>query len=230
MRMRTLPVLIAGLLAMLPSLVWGAGGGSSGTGGSFSAPREMTPEEQARSAYNQGVRSVKQADKYSKAAMEATSEEKKAKSLEKAQKQYAKARDYFVAAVRLKAEMHEAWNYIGYTSRKLGEYDHALTAYDEALRLKPTYAEAIEYRGEAYLALNRLDDAKGAYMSLFRDARPLADQLMVAMKQWVTDRRANAGALDAGHVDEFARWIDERATIASQTASLAVGGKSLAWN
>jgi cytochrome c-type biogenesis protein CcmH/NrfG len=37
--------------------------------------------------------------------------------------------------------MHEAWNYIGYTSRKLGDLDKALAAYGEALRLKPDYAE-----------------------------------------------------------------------------------------
>jgi tetratricopeptide (TPR) repeat protein len=229
MRNCALRVLIAGVIAALPLLAWSAGSGSSG-GGSFSAPREMTPEEQARSAYNQGVRGVKQADKYAKSAAAATDAGKKAKSLEKAQKQYSKAREHFVAVVRLKAEMHEAWNYIGYTSRKIGDYDNALAAYNEALRLQPTFAEAIEYRGEAYLALDRLEDAKGAYMSLFREARPLADQLMVAMKQWVTDRRANAGTVDAAHVDEFARWIDERATIASQTASLATPGTSVSWN
>ena len=229
MRNSTLPVLIAGVIAALPLSAWSAGSGSSG-GGSISAPREMTPDEQARSAYNQGVRGVKQADRHDKAAAEATDEGKKSKSFEKAQKQYSKAREYFVATVRLKPGMHEAWNYVGYTSRKLGEYDNALTAYDEALRLEPAYAAAIEYRGEAYLALGRLEDAKGAYMALFRDSRPLADQLMVAMKQWVTDRRTNAGTVDTAHVDEFARWIDERATIASQTASLATGGTSLAWN
>ena len=230
MRIRTLPVLMAGLLAAVPLLAWSAGSGSSGGGSSFSAPRAMTPDEQARDAYNQGVRGVKQADKYAKAAAEATDEKKKAKSLEKAQKQYAKAREYFVAAAQLKDGMHEAWNYIGYTSRKLGEYDNALTAYDQALRIKPAFPEAIEYRGEAYLALNRLEDAKGAYMSLFRDARPLADQLMVAMKQWIVDRRASAGDVDTAHVDEFARWIDERATIATQTASLATGAMTLSWH
>jgi tetratricopeptide (TPR) repeat protein len=222
-------VLIAGFLAVLPAIAWSNGGGGSG-GGSFSAPREMTPAEQAREAYNQGVRAVKQADKSGKAAAEAANEEKKAKALEKAQKQYGKAREYFVAAVRLRPEMPEAWNYVGYTSRKLGDYDNALAAYAEALRLKPDYADAIEYRGEAYLGLDRIDDAKAAYMSLFAQARPLADQLMAAMKQWVVDRRANAGDADAAKVDEFARWINERSTIAAQTASLAVGRSSLAWN
>jgi tetratricopeptide (TPR) repeat protein len=229
--MRIASVLIGGFLALLPALAWSNGGGGGGTGvGSFDAPRELTPAQQAREAYSQGVRAVEQADKSAKAATDVANESKKTKALEKAQKQYGKAREYFVAAVRLQPDKHEAWNYVGYTSRKLGDYDNALAAYAEALRLKPDYADAIEYRGEAYLGLDRIDDVKAAYMSLFAQSRPLADQLMAAMKQWVSDRRANAGSVDAAMVDDFARWIDERSTIAAQTASLAVGGTSPAWN
>lgn len=209
-------------------VAFAAGGGSSGGGGSSMPERQMTPEEQAKAAYNQGVRAVKQADKLSKAADEATDEKKKTKSQDKAKKQYENARGYFAAAVQRKATLHEAWNYIGYTSRKLGEYDKALASYDEALRLNPSYAEAIEYRGEAYLGLNRIDDAKNAYMQLFRDARPLADQLMAAMQRWVSERRA-AGA-PAADVDALAQWIDERADIARQTASLATGAPVVRWN
>jgi tetratricopeptide (TPR) repeat protein len=190
--------------------------------------RQMTPEEQAKAAYNQGVRAVKQADKLAKAADEATDEKKKTKSADKARRQYQNARGYFAAAAQRKPGMYEAWNYVGYTSRKLGEYDKALAAYDESLRLNPSYAEAIEYRGEAYLALNRIEDAKNAYMQLFRDARPLADQLMTAMQRWVGERRA-AGAPSA-EVDALAQWIDERSNIARQTASLAIDAPVPHWN
>lgn len=223
----------AGVLMMVlvaPHAAIAAGGGSSGGSGSFSAPREMSPEEKAKSAYNQGVRMVKQADKYSKDADEATDQKKKDKASERALKQYGKAREYFVAAARTKPEMYEAWNYVGYTSRKLGEYDTALTAYGEALRLNPAYGEAIEYRGEAYLGLNRIEDAKAAYMTLFKDARPLADQLMAAMQKWVAVRRADTAAVAATDIDAFAQWIDERTNIARQTASLAVDGGQARWN
>lgn len=206
------------------------GGGVSGGGGSMSAPREMTPEERAKSAYKDGVRSVKQADKSAQAAAEAGSEKKKIKAAERAQKQYAKAREYFAAAAQLKPQMYEAWNYVGYTSRKLGEYDQALAAYGEALRLNPAYSEAIEYRGEAYLGLNRIEDAKGAYMSLFRDARPLADRLMAAMRQWLDERKVNPASAAAVDLEAFSQWLDERANIARQTASLAVGGVQAAWH
>jgi tetratricopeptide (TPR) repeat protein len=212
------------------ALAAGGGGGAPSGGGSFNMPeRQMTPEEQAKAAYNQGVRAVKAADKLAKTADEATDEKKKAKASDKAKRQYENARGYFAAALQRKVEMYEAWNYLGYTSRKLGDYDKALQAYDEALRLNPSYGEAIEYRGEAYLGLNRIDDAKNAYMQLFQSSRPLADQLMAAMQKWVTDRRAAGNA--APEVDALAQWIDERSNIARQTASLAPDAPAVVhWN
>ena len=211
------------------ALAAGGGGAPSG-GGSFQMPeRQLTPEEQAKQAYNQGVRAVKAADKLSKSADEAKDEKKQTKALDKAKRQYENARGYFAAALQRKADMYEAWNYVGYTSRKLGEYDKALQSYDEALRLNPSYGEAIEYRGEAYLGLNRIEDAKGAYMQLFQSSRPLADQLMAAMQKWVADHRAAGSA--APEVDALAQWIDERSNIARQTASLATDAPAVVhWN
>jgi tetratricopeptide (TPR) repeat protein len=229
--MRIAAIGLGVLVALGSGAALAAGGGSAPSGGgSFNMPeRQMTPEEQAKQAYNQGVRAVKAADKLAKSAEETTDEKKKAKVLDKAKHQYENARGYFAAAVQRKVDMYEAWNYVGYTSRKLGEYDKALQAYDEALRLNPNYGEAIEYRGEAYLALNRIEDAKNAYMLLFQGQRPLADQLMVAMQKWVTDRKAAGNA--APEVDALAQWIDERSNIARQTASLATDAPAVVhWN
>ena len=52
----------------------------------------------------------------------------------------------------------------------------------KALELKPGYPEALEYRGEAFLALNRISDAQQAYLDLFAANRGLADKLLSAMK------------------------------------------------
>jgi tetratricopeptide (TPR) repeat protein len=229
MRIRTLGW---GILALLLSgTVFADGGGGMSRGGSMDIPqRQMTPEEQAKNSYNAGVRSVKGADKLAKAADEATDEKKKAKALDRAKKAYEKARGQFAAAVQRQPQMHEAWNYVGYTSRKLGDYDKALAAYDEALRLSPTYAEAIEYRGEAYLGLNRIEDAKAAYMQLFQSSRTHADQLMAAMQRWVSERRADASGVATTDIDAFAQWVDERTNIARQTASLATDAAAPRWN
>ena len=225
---------VRGAIAVLGLLsgaaAFAAGGGSMG-GTSDSAPmtRELSPQEIARNAYNDGVRAVKQAHRSEEDAANATKEPKKVKAVERANKQFDKARSYFALAISKQPTMHEAWNYIGYTSRKLGDLDKALVAYGEALRLKPDYAEAIEYRGVAFLALNRLDDAKSAYMSLFRDNRKLAAQLMTEMQLWVTKRRevGSQNSQQDSQLDAFAQWINERASIAQQTASLAIDAPSL---
>jgi len=198
----------------------GMDGGGGGGMGSMSSGRAQTPEEMAKAAYNDGVRAVKQAKKYEE-DVAAANDDKKDKATERMRKQYEKARGYFATAVSKQESMHEAWNYVGYTSRKLGDYEKALAAYDQALRLKPDYAEAIEYRGEAYLWMNRLEDAKKAYMDLFKDQRQMAGELMTAMEQWVKARRTDGAGVSAADIDNFAKWIGERGTIAQQTASLA---------
>lgn len=220
--------LVGGAFTLTANIAVGAGD-SPMSGGNFPAGREMTPQEVARRAYNDGVRALKRADKYEAAAMKETREDKKAKTTERARKQFEKARGLFAAAVTNQPKMHEAWNYIGYTSRKMGDTATALGAYDEALKLKPDYAEAIEYRAVAYLALNRLEDAKNAYMTLFRDNRKLADQLMMEMRDWVTARRAEPSGVNGVQLDGFAEWVAERANIAQQTASLAIDAPTVAW-
>jgi tetratricopeptide (TPR) repeat protein len=204
-----------------------AGGGSMES--SMPSMREQSPQEQARNAYNDGVRAIKSAKSYEDDAAKATRDDKKVKATEKAHKQFEKARSYFAAAVTKQPTMHEAWNYIGFTSRKLGEADKALAAYNEALRLKPGYNEAIEYRGVAYLVMNRIDDAKAAYMTLFRDDRKLADQLMQEMQQWLTTRRNDPAGVSSAQLDGFSEWVGERSTIAQQTASLAVDAPAIHW-
>lgn len=206
-----------------------AGGETMSGSNNNMSSMSQSPQEQAKSAYNDGVRAVKQAKKYEEDAAGATRDDKKAKAAEKAHKQYEKARSYFAVAATKQPTMHEAWNYVGFTSRKLGDTNNALAAYNEALRLKPGYNEAIEYRGVAYLMVNRIDDAKAAYMTLFRDDRKLADQLMQEMQQWLTMRRSDPAGLSSAQLDVFAEWVGERKTIALQTASLSIDAPSVRW-
>jgi tetratricopeptide (TPR) repeat protein len=206
-----------------------AAGGETMSGSNNMPTREQSPQEQAKNAYNEGVHLVKQAKKYEDDAAEATRDDKKAKANEKAHKQYEKARGYFATAVTKQPSMYEAWNYVGFTSRKLGDTNTALSSYNEALRLKPGYNEAIEYRGVAYLMLNRVDDTKAAYMTLFRDDRKLADQLMQEMQKWIAARRTDPAGVSNAQLDVFAEWVGERATIAQQTASLVVDAPAVRW-
>jgi tetratricopeptide (TPR) repeat protein len=116
--------------------------------------------------------------------------------------------------------MQQAHGSLGYAYRKLGRYEDALHAYDRALTIDPGYVEAIEYRGEAYLGLDRLDEAKEAYLDLFRRDRAQAAALLDAMQRWVEARRTGSAGRDgtpAAAVDALSTWVDERAEIAAQT-------------
>ncbi|MFO1039764.1 MAG: tetratricopeptide repeat protein [Geminicoccaceae bacterium] len=48
---------------------------------------------------------------------------------------------------------------IGHAWRRLGNYDESLKHYEAALALNPRNRGALEYMGEAYLDLGRVDDA-----------------------------------------------------------------------
>jgi len=201
-------------------------GGSSGPGGSGMVTSEgamRNREEAAKTAYNSAVRIIKNAKDCDSDAAKAATPEKSAKAHDKAQKYYHEAVTKLIDVVGLDPKMYQAWNYLGFANRHLGNYEDALSSYAKALELKSDYADAIEYRGEAYLGLNRIDDAKDAYMALFRDSRPLANELMMAMHQWAEARRKDGQGLSPTDVEAFAKWMDERESVAAQTASLATG-------
>lgn len=214
------------LVLALPT-AWAAGGSP------MPAPppaRSESGQDQAKNAYNHGIGDVRKADKYQTSANEATDGKKKDKALHEAEEYYSSALTSFMQAVRLDPNMHEAWNYVGYTNRKLGHYDTALDAYQRALQLHPGYPEALEYRGEAFLGLNRISDAEQAYLDLFAANRTLADKLLVAMKGWIsTQRGATAGGSDPTAVDALDKWVQERSQIAAQTASLTRAGAASSW-
>jgi tetratricopeptide (TPR) repeat protein len=216
-------------LALAPVGIGFAHGGGSMSGGgadSMSGSRPSSPENAAKAAYNSGVRSIKEAKQYESDAAKASNPQKSAKALDKAHQHYSKALEQFIDAVSQEPKMYQAWNYIGFANRHLGSYDAALSAYAKALELNPAYPEAIEYRGEAYLGLNKIDEAKEAYMTLFRESRGLADELMTAMRRWTEARRTDAQGVAPDVVEAFSKWVDERAGIAAQTASLAVGAQT----
>jgi tetratricopeptide (TPR) repeat protein len=220
-----LQVLSACVLVAAVPTAWPNGGGSMPE---IRAPREQTPQEKAKALYNEGVHDVKKADKFQASALQLTDAGKKDRALHEAQEYYGSALSKFQQAAQNDPQMPEAWNYVGYSNRHLGNYAAALTAYEQALTLKPGYADALEYRGEAFLGLNRVADAKQAYLDLFAGNRALADKLLAAMRGWLDTQKASATA-DATTVGDLDKWIQERATIAGQTAALTREGTAASW-
>lgn len=174
-----------------------------------------SPEAQA--ALDAALTAVKEAD--------AAAGEAAGKLPAVAKAAYAKAREKFAAATKADPNLAQAWNGLGYSSRKLGDYKAALTAYDKAIALRAGYPEATEYRGEAYLALNRTEDAKQAYLDLFSVNRELAGKLLESMKKW-----AATPGKKKDDVEDLRDFIKERAQIAAQTAALTREAAAQGWN
>jgi len=197
------------ILSALPALA--AGGGTVPS---------ADPADQAAEAYNRGLESRDKAWKLENQAASSADTKEQSKLNAKAQKEYAKAIRAFRSATEADPRMHQAFSSLGYALRKTGQYEDSLAAYNEALELEPSYAEAIEYRAEAYLGLDRLDEAKEAYMRLFRDDRERAEELMTAMQRWVESRQADPQGLDPEIIDEFSIWMRDRAEVSGNTAGL----------
>jgi tetratricopeptide (TPR) repeat protein len=182
--------------------------------------QQLTPEQQADALYNDGLEYRDKATKYDKEAAAEADAKKKGKLEAKAKDKYQDAARKFSEAVKKNPNHYSAWGNLGYAFRKTGDYAAALEAYGKAIALQPGYTPAIEYRAEAYLALNRLDDVKSAYMALFNMDRPRADELAAAIEKWLEKRKSDPAGLDPARLDEFAKWAEQRKQLASQVSSV----------
>jgi len=73
---------------------------------------------------------------------------------------YKKAIKLFNKVVATKPTDAGAWNYIGFSNRKLKKFDQALSAYQRALAIDPNHRGANEYLGELYLQTDELEKAR----------------------------------------------------------------------
>ena len=118
------------------------------TTSSFSAGSDSTSSK-VKSNYDKAVESIKFAKKY----------ESKGK-LEKAKKRYAKAQKLLLKSNSKKPNQADTLNYLGFTTRKLGDYENGEKYYLQGLEIEPNHVGINEYLGELYVATNRLNLAK----------------------------------------------------------------------
>ena len=85
---------------------------------------------------------------------------KKKGKLEKAKKRYEKAQALLVKSNKKKPLQANTLNYLGFTTRKLGDYENGEKYYLLGLEINPNHVGINEYLGELYVATNRLDLAK----------------------------------------------------------------------
>jgi len=199
----------------------GSGGGGGGMGSTGGSSMSQDPHQQAVGYYNSGERQLEKATKIN-ADLKANTDPGKAESLKgKLNKSLENAAADFQRAIKAESTMYQAYSELGFCLRKLGRYQESLDTYNKGLEIEPRWAPGIEYRAEAYLGLNKLDEAKAAYTTLFGGDRARADILFDSMKAWVTEHKTNANGVDAAQIDQFAKWVDERGAIHAQTVATA---------
>ena len=128
------------LFVLITSSAFSAGssGGSSGGG-----------EEKPVTQFQIAEKMIKKAKKF----------EKKNKT-DKAQKHYKKAIGYLLKHNKKFPADPNTLNYLGFTHRKVGDFENAEIYYSMGLELDPKHIGINEYMGELFVVTNRLDKAK----------------------------------------------------------------------
>ena len=102
-----------------------------------------------KSNYDKAVKLIKSAKKY-----EADGKTKKADD------RYKKAFKLLVKSNNKKPGKADTLNYLGFTSRKLGDFENAEIFYSKGLEVNPYHIRINQYMGELYVTTNRIDKAK----------------------------------------------------------------------
>ena len=114
----------------------------------FAAGSDSSSDTSETSLYDQAVKLVKRAGKL----------EKKDKG-ERAKKLYSQAFKKLNTAYKSDKKNPDILNYMGFTSRKIGNFKEAENYYLKGLDLDPKHNGINEYLGELYVQTNRLDKA-----------------------------------------------------------------------
>ena len=121
---------------LLISSSFSAGSSSSGSGDSGSS--------KTRTQYDMALSQIKAAKKF----------EKKDK-LDKAKKRYQKAQKLLIQSNNKFPNKTDTLNYLGFTTRKLGDFENGEKYYLQGLAIEPNHVGINEYLGELYVATNR---------------------------------------------------------------------------
>ena len=121
---------------------------AAGSDSSSSSSSSSSSESSKESLYNDAVKLVKRAGKL----------EKKGKS-NKAKKLYAQAFKKLEKAYKKDKKNPDILNYMGFTSRKIGNFEVAEKFYLQGLNIKPNHNGINEYLGELYVQTNQIDKA-----------------------------------------------------------------------
>lgn len=164
-------VVALGLALAIPAeFGWAANsGGSSGSSGSSSGGSSSSSSSSSSSA----------ASKYKLASAKVDAGK------------YDAAIDILEGIVDDNPKNADAWNLLGYSYRKKGDYGDALEYYEKALKLKPNHVGANEYMGELYLEMKDLPKAEERLAVLTKACNGCEEQKELEEK--IADFKKNNG-------------------------------------
>ena len=110
---------------------------------SFGAGSSSSSSE-TKSNYDKAVKLIKAAKKYEIDG-----------KVDKAKKRYERALKFLVISNKNKPNKADTLNYLGFTTRKLGDFENGEKYYLEGLAIDPKHKGINEYLGELYVATNR---------------------------------------------------------------------------
>ena len=110
---------------------------------SFAAGSSSSSSE-TKSNYDKAVKLIKAAKKYEIDG-----------KVDKAKKRYERALKFLVKSNKSKPNKADTLNYLGFTTRKLGDFENGEKYYLQGLAIDPKHTGINEYLGELYVATNR---------------------------------------------------------------------------
>lgn len=106
---------------------------------------------------------------------------------------YADAIPLLNKAVKANPKSADAYNYLGYSYRQLGQFEAAMEHYNTALSLQPKHLGANEYLGELYLQLGQVDKAEEHLAVLDKECFFGCEEYS-DLKEAITEYKARQGA------------------------------------
>ena len=108
------------------------------------AAGSSSSSSETKSNYDKAVKLIKAAKKYEIDG-----------KVDKAKKRYERALKFLVKSNKSKPNKADTLNYLGFTTRKLGDFENGEKYYLQGLAIDPKHKGINEYLGELYVATNR---------------------------------------------------------------------------
>ncbi len=99
---------------------------------------------------------------------------------------YEQAIEVLGILVKQESGSADAWNLLGYSHRKRGNFEEAAHSYRQALLHNPEHKGALEYQGELFLALNDLASARDN-LNMLRELCPTGCEELADLEKALAD-------------------------------------------